>query len=864
VEFAPDLSRNKINAMKTRLLVSLLAAARLAAPFPAPAQTSAQDSLANSVLTVTVVSGEAPFVTSGVYRIFTSVTGANYTMLGRAGPLSSGIYSYSKTSPTRGAAAFVDVEYGSGISINLSFASATNGAISLTNSTGFQTGTFTLAANAEPSQPQLFLPALAGGQFQSWLSGQPGFVYEIDASTNLANWQPWLNVRVTDLTAGFSDAAGSGARFFRAWIGGTAFAPEDLTNKTLNLTIHEGASPLATNGICQWLAGTNDLSYQLMAGPGLSSGAGTYSYTNGGDNSGFFMCLDGSGGGQFNGQFFFTSPGSGYFYLTNTSAQSSGFEAGTFTMADGAVELLGNVQFTPDAGHAGSLVVGAGSSPISLNVTNAAGWVWTLDFPGDALTEPESITMTPFVTGNSSRSLLPITNGVSLEPDGLQFCNGVTLTVTPPGPLGPYAALLMAGADGSGLQFVETTNQGGSLSTTIFHFTSGSVTDPSASQWAAFATAQLPKAQAAYAQATNDIHALMKNATNVPPPPPDYAWSCATTNPAAELAIGRYITNLFAKENDAVRRLVSAASELKSFGQSPGTNATALVKKLIEADEFAQVTTLFARYYTSDPSNTNLTVFVDANSYKLMALYRLSSGVNQQDKSFGGKGNTNWLALTKNWSKAILNGSLREVKDSHLYSLAPVALSVQAFRSTVLGVTSDTTGGFQTKLGKALTFQVNMDIKFTDPAPVSIEAQGVITNLGAGGVVGAPIPGSGEIDYLPGSAGLATLAPGQSFRPNASVLLNLCGSPTATISLDRFGADTELWIAQDGTVGPAKGTLQLSCQGLFWVKGYGLYTGPWFFTFSLPDGQAQVTASFDAALNGGDATLELVLQHTPQ
>src|ERR1039458_3502844 len=203
--------------MKTRLLVSLLAAARLAAPFPAPAQTSAQDSLANSVLTVTVVRGEAPFVTSGVYRIFTSVTGANYTMFGRAGPLSSGIYSYSKTSPTRGAAAFVDVEYGFGISINLSFASATNGAISLTNSTGFQTGTFTLAANAEPSQPQLFLPALAGGQFQSWLSGQPGFVYEIDASTNLANWQPWLNVRVADLTAGFSDAAGSGARFFRAW-----------------------------------------------------------------------------------------------------------------------------------------------------------------------------------------------------------------------------------------------------------------------------------------------------------------------------------------------------------------------------------------------------------------------------------------------------------------------------------------------------------------------------------------------------------------------------------------------------------------------------------------------------------------------
>ncbi len=854
-----------MHAMKTRLLVSLLVAVWLAAPFLAPAQASAPDSLANSVLTVTVVSGGAPFVTNGVYRIFTSVIGANYTVLGRAGPLTSGLYSYSEVSPTEGAATLVDVESGPAISINLSFASATNGAISLTNSAGFQTGTFAVATYAQPSPPQLFLPALAGGQFQSWLSGQPGFVYEIDASANLANWQPWLNVPVADLTAGFSAAAGSGQRFFRAWIGATAFAPEDLTNKTLNLTIHEGASPLATNGICQWLAGANDLSYQFVAGPGTSSGAGTYSYTNGGQNSGFLAYLDGSGGGQCNAHLFFTSPTSGHFYLTNTGTPSSGFEAGTFTLADGPVEFLGNVQLTPDAAHAGSLVVGPGISPVSLSVTNAAGWVWTLVVPGDALTEPESITMTPFAAGNSSQSFLPITNGISLEPDGLQFCDGVTLTVTPPGPLGPNAALLMAGADGSGLQFVDTTNQGGSFSTTLFHFTSASATDPSPSQWAAFEAAQLPKAQAAYAQATNDILALMKNATNAPPPPPDYPWSCATTNPGAELAIGRYITNLFAKENDAVGRLVSAASELKSFGHGPGTNATALVKKLIETDEFAQVNTLFARYYTSDVSNSNLTVFVNANSYKLMALYRLSSGVSQQDQSLGGKGNTNWLTLTKNWSKAILNGSLRQVQDSHLYSLAPAALSVQAFRYTVLNVTSDTTGGFQTKLGKALTFQVNMDINFTDPAPVAIEAQGVITNLGAGGVVGDPIPNSGEIDYLSGTAGLATLVPGQSFLPNASVLLNLCqGSPTATVSLDRFGADVELWQAQDGTVGPVPGILQKTCPALFWVNGYGPLTGPWSFTFSLPDGQAEVSASFDAALNGADATLKLILDHTPQ
>jgi hypothetical protein len=301
------------------------------------------------------------------------------------------------------------------------------------------------------------------------------------------------------------------------------------------------------------------------------------------------------------------------------------------------------------------------------------------------------------------------------------------------------------------------------------------------------------------------------------------------------------------------------------FGKSPGTNATALVKKLIETDEFAQVNTLFARYYTSDASNSNLVVFVNANTYKLMALYRLSSGVNQKDQSIGGKGNTNWLTLVKNWSKAILTSSLQQVKDSHLYSLAPVALSVQNFRYTVLNVTSDTTGGFQTKLGKALTFKLNLDINFTDPAPVAIEAQGNLTNLGAGGVVGAPTPGTGEIDYLSGTAGLATLVPGQSFSPTASVFLNLCqDSPTATISLDRFGANTEIWMAQNGKSGPVAGILQKTCPGLFWINGYGPPTGPWSFAFSLPDGQGEVTASFDAALNGADATLKLILDHTPQ
>jgi hypothetical protein len=202
------------------------------------------------------------------------------------------------------------------------------------------------------------------------------------------------------------------------------------------------------------MGGTNDLSYQLVAGPGTSGGSGTYHYTTADTNRGLLTYTDAGGGGQFNALLVFNSPGSGYFYLTNTT--SSGYEAGTFTLANGPVDFLGNVKFTPETARAGSLTVPADGSVGFLSVTNAAGWVWSLNIPGDALTEPQTITMTPFSKADSSQSLLPITNGVLLEPDGLQFCEGVTLTVVPPAPLGAHASLLMAGNDGADLCVFET------------------------------------------------------------------------------------------------------------------------------------------------------------------------------------------------------------------------------------------------------------------------------------------------------------------------------------------------------------------------------------------------------------------------
>jgi hypothetical protein len=124
----------------------------------------------------------------------------------------------------------------------------------------------------------------------------------------------------------------------------------DLTNKSLNLTILEGVAPLATNGICQWLADTNDNGYQIIGGPGTTSSSGNYTYTRTGPDRGLIAFQD-SLAGTVNQQLVFTSPQAGCFYTTN----AAGFEAGTFTMADGPVEFLGHMKFTPDTVRAGSL-----------------------------------------------------------------------------------------------------------------------------------------------------------------------------------------------------------------------------------------------------------------------------------------------------------------------------------------------------------------------------------------------------------------------------------------------------------------------------------------------------------------------------
>ncbi|MHB8521717.1 MAG: hypothetical protein ACYDH9_13285 [Limisphaerales bacterium] len=549
----------------------------------------------------------------------------------------------------------------------------------------------------------------------------------------------------------------------------------------------------------------------------------------------------------------FTSTDTGFYHATNT-ADAAGFQSGTFKRADGTVEFLGNVRFGGDSGRGGSVFFPADGTTSSVTVTNADGYIWTLRLPADALLTPRTISMTAFTNIDSSAAVLPVASGVQLEPDGIQFNSGVTLTVTPPKALGAHASLLMAGGDGSDLAFVQTTNTtngAASYSTTLFHFSSGGVSDPSDQQWDDFLNQHLPQVQAAYEQAKSDVKALERPVV-VPPEPPDYELTCDPNgNEAADQAIDAYQQALFAKESDAIRRMLGAARELALLGQDPGDEPLLLAKELVEKAGFRKVDSLFSHY--------------SGNAKKFVAVTRVALGMDRQDELLGGSGRPDWLDQISSWAVRVLGYYFDKLRNEHDYSMVKVLIEVQRN----IDLLSGGSGGddqFFTKLVNALTFKLTVDINLTAPS-TQMEAKGDITMTTDPNTF--VMRGSGSINYLSGNMASAVLLPGQAFTQNVVVTnFDACTNLEVGFVIDRVGADRESWEA-DGH-GFTSEILEILAGGCFIVDGHVVlppspYVGQIGLSATLQNRQAEaVNQTFEAAVDGADAKVTLILLHTPK
>ena len=736
-------------------------------------------SLTNTLLTLTIASGTGPFAHSGTYQIFTGQSDTNYTVLGNAGGgFGAGGYVYSQTGTTTGTITFTDSKLGA-VSLQIVFTSCGAGTFVLTSSSGAQAGAFNSGtACPEPCAPDIFLPTVVNSQFQAFVSGSPGVAYTVESSSNLLRWTTLTNVTIPNLTTNIVDPGAVPARFYRVKACSNVFAPGAITGLTLCCSINAGAAPFSTNGILEFAAGADGSSYQILAGTGATNGSGTYTYTVTSPNTAAISYQDSVSGAACNEQLLFTSVDAGFFYTTNTAA--AGFQSGSFTLETGPALFLGNAHFTPDTARGASVYFPADGTPVSLSVTDAAGYVWSLNFPGDALLSPATLSMTPAAAVDTRQSVFPISSGVQLGPEGTVFCDGVTLTLKAPVALGAHATLMVGAGDGTGINLVQTATQTNTYSTTLFHFSSGWVSDPDASSFQNL----IDQTMADYSEGLSEVRSLTK--MNVQPPePPDYELKCKVdTN--AEAQVNAYVTNLFLKEEKAATKLLTAAIALDviSSDHSDFETAIAAVAQLIETSEFGKVKYLLGAY--------------SGNPLKFTAVSRAALSVDKQDLAINGPGIPGLFDQLASWESGnVLSYYWDQLINQHNYSSSYGLVVVE--RDLVMFNDAPNSGTFLEQIAAGFSFDVTLSNTVNMPNE-SVQAHGTITlnaypddpsRIGMTPDLG--IQHSNTFSYDSGTMGSCTLLLPLKFTEGAYFQLDCDISLVNFYLLDPMGATMEMW-----------------------------------------------------------------------
>ncbi len=832
-------------------------------PTNAPPAPLAPPIFLGSHLSLTITNGSGSFGSSGTYQLFASPAGSNYVVLGPTGQgLSSGTYSYTATTTNVATLTLEDSRLTGSVSLQIVFQTGGAGSYFITSASGSQSGAFSsvsssVGSSATVTPAHLFLPAVSNSVFQAYLSGQAGATYKLEASTNLSTWSILSSFTLTDLSTNVSDPSAAPCRFYRARLDSVAYAPASPAGLAFEMSVDAGALPFATNGIFQWAAATNGGGYTIVGQFGATTGGGIYSYSTDGANTALLNYVDSSSSIAYGATLVFTLPASGYFYATNSSGV--GFQSGRFTVVPGPALFLGNVGFVADAARGVSGTFRGDGTPLTLSVTDGAGFVWTLAVPRDALLTPATLTMTPFSAINTNQSALPVSSGVQLGPDGMHFAGAVTLMVQAPSPLGPHASLLLGSGDGSGLFLVPTTNSAATYSTTLFHFSSGVVSDPSQDQLAAVAA----QAKAAFEAADQAVQAMTRAA--VPPPePPDYEFNCSHSNPAADAAINTYIASLFDKETAANNALLSAGRMATMATGDPYFDATALAdaEKLTRTAVFRKIEALLQSW-----SGTPL---------KWQAVATTALAQSSADSHMGGAGYQGVYDTLATWlSGNVMERYWNKLRKEHDYTMEKVLVSLDQ-QDQLLGAPGDPNIVQRLsdayRFGLTITFQLGGNLQ---TAAASESAQGNVTLGGTADSI-FPLRGTNTVTFTEGSlGGQVSLKLPLSYPQRAFLEIDTCSSLSARLYLGIPAAQldgtpvVETWLPSVG-----QSFQEALLEPIFGVAFRGAQLNPpkygclYMFPVPLENLQAQpVSLQFNGPsdlLGGVTLSISLTLDHKPQ
>jgi hypothetical protein len=229
----------------------------------------------------------------------------------------------------------------------------------------------------------------------------------------------------------------------------------------------------------------------------------------------------------------------------NGSAASAAATVTTLTTT------LGAASFTLDAAKAVSGTLSDGG--LTLSQTDAAAVRWSLTIPAQVGGGDTAITMTPLKSVHGSSPTHPLDWGVQLEPDGMQFAEPATLTVTVPASVTARLRFYHGSHAGAVLELMSAERAGSTYTLKLFHF-SPVVTgmDPVIAGLCADAEAQL-------AAATSEARALLKRPRTAPLPP-KLDQTCGGKGDLLELQTKALYLKAFNSPEEAVMRKLAVAS----------------------------------------------------------------------------------------------------------------------------------------------------------------------------------------------------------------------------------------------------------------------------------------------------------------
>lgn len=384
--------------------------------------------------------------------------------------------------------------------------------------------------------------------------------------------------------------------------------------------------------------------------------------------------------------------------------------------------LDGTVTFERDEARTATDTLGEYGA--TLEVTDAAGLVWSLHVPKQAGLLPLEVSMTAISALQAGPDGPVLEAGVVFEPDGLLFVEGARLRVTLSGDAETVAFYRFAG-DGSGLQLAPFRFSDHEFTVDIEHFSGA-------------AAARFPSVAALCAQATADYEAqllkvqALKGTEITIPDPPSVDLTCVRDKgkaTARQRACDDYVGAVELPEGPLAAAMIAAdrARTLVCGGDSRA---------------FQDLSPILWRWYKKITLLTKLPRRADTYYPVLKASLRL-----ERQYSLLSSEASPSVAIPSGASRAAAarDELLKRLKDEHDLQVVDAILPLDR-DACMLGPDTCDLETTLKKLSERLRFQVTLDVSLDVNEPTALDDQGQYCVPGAKGHIATSAKGTFQYD----------------------------------------------------------------------------------------------------------------------